>query len=231
MGLPVEETDDRTQAVGVLISPSGTRAASLEWFVSITARSAAAREQTEGLADGRAGLLHRSTRAYVHHALTGILQERGYSVAHTTSGLRIEAYPAPQPERRPPAPSQTSSAEASTASMEHATARSAPKTAKTVTMAWPVYPPACDRAARRQAMSAQPETALRASCKNRPRALARPVSSRTPASSAPGVGSLPGRGRSPRSVTAGRPRCSTGRGDRGAPRGCHAAPRTARRVG
>ncbi|GGZ85641.1 hypothetical protein [Streptomyces bluensis] len=91
MGLPVAETDDRTQAVGVLISPSGTRAASLEWFVSTTAP--AAREQTEGLADGRAGLLHRSTRAYVHHALTGILQELGYSVAHTTSGLRIEGLP------------------------------------------------------------------------------------------------------------------------------------------
>ncbi|KDN78306.1 hypothetical protein DF19_39960 [Streptomyces olindensis] len=93
MGLPVAETDDRTQAVGVLISSTGTRAASLEWFVSTTARSAAAREQTEGLADGRVGLLHRSTRAYVHHALTGILQELGYSVAHTTSGLRIEGLP------------------------------------------------------------------------------------------------------------------------------------------
>src|SRR3954466_2885066 len=93
MGLPVADTDDRTRAVGVLISSAGTRAASLEWFVSTTARSASAREQTEGLADGRAGLLHRSTRAYVHHALTGVLQELGYSVAHTTSGLRIEGLP------------------------------------------------------------------------------------------------------------------------------------------
>ncbi|WP_244792834.1 hypothetical protein [Streptomyces sp. BJ20] len=93
MGFPVAERDDRTRAVGVLIASSGTRAASLEWFVSTTERSAAAREQTEGLADGRAGLLHRSTRAYVHHALTGVLQELGYSVAHTTSGLRIEGLP------------------------------------------------------------------------------------------------------------------------------------------
>jgi len=93
MRLPVAETDHRPQAVGVLISSAGTRAASPEWFVSTTARSAAAREQTEGLADGRAGLLHRGTRAYVHHALAGILQELGYSVAHTTSGLRIEGLP------------------------------------------------------------------------------------------------------------------------------------------
>jgi hypothetical protein len=93
MGLPVADTDDRTQAVGVLISSVGTKAVSLEWLVSTTARSAAAREQAEGLADGRAGLLHRSTRAYVHHALTGTLQELGYSVAHTTTGLRIEGLP------------------------------------------------------------------------------------------------------------------------------------------
>ncbi|MFG3251368.1 hypothetical protein [Streptomyces sp. NPDC048187] len=26
----------------------------------------------------------------MHHALTGVLQELGYSVAHTTSGLRID---------------------------------------------------------------------------------------------------------------------------------------------
>lgn len=68
-------------------------------------------------------------------------------------------------------------------------------------------------------------------CKIRPRAPAGPVISRTPASSAPGGGSHPGHGRSPRSGTAGRPRCSTDRGDRGAPRGCRAAPRTSRKDG
>ncbi|MFC6064341.1 hypothetical protein [Streptomyces ochraceiscleroticus] len=93
MGLPVADTDDRTQATGILVSSTGTKAACLEWFVSTTARSAAAREQVEGLADGRAGLLHRAARVYLHHALTGILQELGYSVAQTTTGLRIEGLP------------------------------------------------------------------------------------------------------------------------------------------
>ncbi|MFI5803471.1 hypothetical protein [Streptomyces sp. NPDC051561] len=93
MGLPVADTDDRTKATGILVTSAGTRAASIEWFVSTSARSAAAREQVEGLADGRAGLLHRAARVYIHHALTGILQELGYSVAQTPSALRIEGLP------------------------------------------------------------------------------------------------------------------------------------------
>ncbi|MGW6021063.1 hypothetical protein [Streptomyces sp. NPDC055099] len=93
IGLPVADTDDRTRAVGILITSAGTRAASVEWFVSATARHAAAREQTEGMPEGRAGLLHRAARGYLHHALTGLLQEFGYSVAQTHTGLRIEGLP------------------------------------------------------------------------------------------------------------------------------------------
>lgn len=93
IGLPVSDTDDRDKAVGILVSSAGTRAASIEWFVSTTARSAAAREQIEGLADGRAGVLHRAARAYLHHALAGVLQELGYSAAQTATGLRIEGLP------------------------------------------------------------------------------------------------------------------------------------------
>ncbi|WP_432073894.1 hypothetical protein, partial [Streptomyces wuyuanensis] len=90
MGLPFADTADRAHAVGVLITPAGTAAATIEWFVSKSVRSAAAREQVEGRAEGQAALLHRTARAHLHGAVTGILRELGYTVTQTPAGLRVE---------------------------------------------------------------------------------------------------------------------------------------------
>ncbi|NEA53554.1 hypothetical protein G3I60_05135 [Streptomyces sp. SID13666] len=86
MGLPIANTEDRSLATGVLITSVGARHATVEWFVSTTARNAAAREQTEGIADGRAVLFHRTSRNYMHYVLNGVLQELGYTLALTTNG-------------------------------------------------------------------------------------------------------------------------------------------------
>ncbi|MEU3461278.1 hypothetical protein ABZ721_15195 [Streptomyces sp. NPDC006733] len=60
---PMTQTEERSQATGVLVTSLGARHATVEWFVSITARTAAARAQTESLADDRAVLLHRTLRS------------------------------------------------------------------------------------------------------------------------------------------------------------------------
>lgn len=86
IGLPVADTDDRAKAVGALVTCSGARDAAVEWFVSTTARQAAAQEQTEGIADGRASLLHRASREHMHWAIGAILQALGYSVTQASGG-------------------------------------------------------------------------------------------------------------------------------------------------
>ncbi|SDN26432.1 hypothetical protein [Streptomyces wuyuanensis] len=93
MGLPIVGTTDRAQAVGLLVNPAGNRAATVEWLASTAVRNAAACEHLEGRAEGRAALFHSTTRAYVHRAISGVLEELGYSVSHTPAGLRVEGSP------------------------------------------------------------------------------------------------------------------------------------------
>lgn len=40
--------------------------------------------------EGRATLLHRTARAHLHGAITGVLSELGYTVTQTPAGLRVE---------------------------------------------------------------------------------------------------------------------------------------------
>ncbi|MEU6990627.1 hypothetical protein ABZ953_08230 [Streptomyces sp. NPDC046465] len=144
MGLPVADTDDRTKATGILVTSAGSRAASIEWLVSTSARSAAAREQIEGLADGRAGLLHRAAHVYIHHALTGILQELGYSVAQLHPVCASKGFRAFPPGRRPPAASPRLCVRRSTTSTTFVTASETERTAMKGMTVWPVCPPACN---------------------------------------------------------------------------------------
>ncbi|MFD4585955.1 hypothetical protein [Streptomyces sp. NPDC058434] len=93
MGLPLAGGTDRALAVGLLVKPAGNRAATVEWLASTAVRNAAACEHVEGRPEGRAALFHSTTRAYVHRAISGVLEELGYSVSHTAAGLRVEGSP------------------------------------------------------------------------------------------------------------------------------------------
>ena len=68
----------RTSAVGVLVGEVEDGSATIEWFVSQSARAAAATEQSVGVPYGHAVLLHGEARRHMHSAVFGLLETLGY---------------------------------------------------------------------------------------------------------------------------------------------------------
>jgi hypothetical protein len=85
-GLPTYEGEgDRTSVCGTRIVMDGDHAV-IEWFVSRSARAAAATEHTEGIAFGLASAFHSTARHHIHTALFSLLNDLGYKLSPMEDG-------------------------------------------------------------------------------------------------------------------------------------------------
>jgi hypothetical protein len=70
---------------GVHIVMDGDQAV-IEWFISRSARAAAATEQTDGIAFGLASAFHSTSRHHMHTAMFSILNDLGYKLVPMDGG-------------------------------------------------------------------------------------------------------------------------------------------------